>query len=53
MAWLGEELPADGQTDRTLVARRMKGRAEERLFARHRSPFSDLSLPGSRRSVLP
>jgi hypothetical protein len=44
MAWLGEELPANGQADRTLIARRMKDLVEERLFARRRSLFSDLSV---------
>ena len=44
MAWLGEELPANGQADRTLIARRMKDLVEERLFTRRRSLFSDLSV---------
>jgi hypothetical protein len=44
MAWLGEELPAADQADRTLVARCVKDRVEERLFARRRSLFSDLSV---------
>ncbi|GAC1634357.1 MAG: IS1634 family transposase [Bradyrhizobium sp.] len=44
MAWLGEELPAADQADRTLVARCIKDRVEERLFARRRSLFSDLSV---------
>jgi hypothetical protein len=34
MAWLGAELPANRQVDRTLVARRMKDLVEERLFGR-------------------
>ncbi len=37
-------VPANGQVDRTLVARRMKDLVEERLFARRRSQFSDLSV---------
>ena len=44
MAWLGEELPEADQVDRTLVARCIKDRVEERLFARRRSLFSDLSV---------
>jgi hypothetical protein len=44
MAWLGEELPEAEQSDRTLVARCIKDRVEERLFARRRSLFSDLSV---------
>lgn len=44
MAWLGEELPEADQADRTLVARCIKDRVEERLFARRRSLFSDLSV---------
>ena len=44
MAWLGEELPAADQTDRTLIARSMKDLVEERLFARRRTLFSDLSV---------
>jgi hypothetical protein len=44
MAWLGEELPEADQADRTLVARCVKDRIEERLFARRRSLFSDLSV---------
>src|ERR1700758_5196987 len=44
MAWLGEELPAIDQGDRTLVARCIKDLVEERLFGRRRSLFSDLSV---------
>src|SRR6201994_2992277 len=44
MAWLGEELPGIDQGDRTPVARCVKARGEERLFARRRSLFSDLSV---------
>jgi Transposase DDE domain len=44
MAWLGEELPGIDQGDRTLVARCVKDLVEERLFARRRSLFSDLSV---------
>jgi Transposase DDE domain len=44
MAWLGEELPAIDQDDRTLVARCIKDLVEEQLFARRRSLFSDLSV---------
>ena len=44
MAWLGEELPEIDQGDRTLVARCVKDLVEERLFARRRSLFSDLSV---------
>jgi Transposase DDE domain len=44
MAWLGEELPDIDQGDRTLVARCVKDLVEERLFARRRSLFSDLSV---------
>jgi DDE family transposase len=44
MAWLGEELPEADQADRTLAARCIKDRVEERLFARRRSLFSDLSV---------
>jgi len=42
MAWLGEEL-AD-QTGKGLVARTTKDLIEERLFARRRTLFSDMSL---------
>jgi len=44
MAWLGEELPAPEQTDRTLVPRCIKDLVEERLFARRRDLFTDLSV---------
>jgi len=44
MAWLGEELPVAEQADRTLVARCIKDLVEERLFARRRSLFTDLSV---------
>src|SRR5271169_6093173 len=44
MAWLGEELPAIDQGDRTLVARCIKDLVEEQLFARRRSLFTDLSV---------
>ncbi len=44
MAWLGEELPAAEQNGRTLVARCIKDLVEERLFARRRSLFADLSV---------
>ena len=44
MAWLGEELPAAEQADRTLVARCIKNLVEERLFARRRALFTDLSV---------
>src|ERR1700729_3095421 len=44
MAWLGEELPAADQADRTLIARSIKDLVEERLFARRRTLFSDLSV---------
>ncbi len=44
MAWLGEELPPAGQTNRTLVARCVKDLVEERLFARRRDLFADLSV---------
>jgi hypothetical protein len=44
MAWLGEELPAAEQSGRTLVARCIKDLVEERLFARRRSLFTDLSV---------
>jgi Transposase DDE domain len=43
-AWLGEELPATEQTDRTLVPRCIKDLVEERLFARRRDLFTDLSV---------
>jgi Transposase DDE domain len=44
MAWLGEELPATEQAGRSLVARCVKDLIEERLFARRRSLFTDLSV---------
>src|SRR5208282_3972745 len=44
MMWLGEELPASEQTGRTLAARCIKDLIEERLFARRRDLFSDLSV---------
>jgi transposase len=45
MAWLGEELDADQQGDATpLVPRTVKDLIEERLFARRRDLFSELSV---------
>jgi hypothetical protein len=44
MARLGEELPPAGQDGRTLAPRRMKDLVEERLFARRRDLFADLSV---------
>ena len=44
MAWLGEELPPADQAGRTVVARCTKDLVEERLFARRRSLFTDLSV---------
>jgi hypothetical protein len=45
MAWLGEELPADGQAGRTpFAARCVKDLIEERLFERRRDLFSELSV---------
>jgi hypothetical protein len=44
MAWLGEELPPAGQDGRTLAPRCMKDLIEERLFARRRDLFADLSV---------
>jgi transposase len=44
MAWLGEELPEAEQTGRTLAPRCLKDLVEERLFARRRSLFTDLSV---------
>jgi hypothetical protein len=44
MAWLGEELPLAGQDGRTLAPRCMKDLIEERLFARRRDLFADLSV---------
>jgi hypothetical protein len=44
MIWLGEELPASEQAGRTLAPRCIKDVIEERLFARRRDLFSDLSV---------
>jgi Transposase DDE domain len=44
MIWLGEELEASEQAWRTLVPRCVKDLIEERLFARRRDLFSDLSV---------
>jgi len=44
MIWLGGELPADQQAGRTLVPRVIKDIVEERLFARRRDLFTDLSV---------
>jgi hypothetical protein len=44
MAWLGEELPAAAQADRTLAPRCIKDVLEERLFERRRDLLSDLSV---------
>jgi hypothetical protein len=44
MIWLGEELAASEQAGRTLVPRCVKDLIEERLFARRRDLFSDLSV---------
>jgi Transposase DDE domain len=44
MVWLGEELPQAEQNDRTLVPRCIKDLIEERMFARRRNLFSDLSV---------
>src|ERR1700675_4951943 len=44
MIWLGEELEASQQAWRTLVPRCVKDLIEERLFARRRDLFSDLSV---------
>src|SRR4051794_27146718 len=45
MAWLGEELPADEQGGATPFApRTVKDLIEERLFARRRDLFSELSV---------
>jgi hypothetical protein len=44
MAWLGEELPAAEQADRTLAPRCVKDLVEERLFDRRRDLFTDLSV---------
>ena len=45
MAWLGEELPADQQAGATPFApRTVKDLVEERLFARQRDLFAELSV---------
>jgi transposase len=45
MAWLGEELPADEQDGATpFASRTIKDLIEERLFARRRDLFSELSV---------
>jgi hypothetical protein len=45
MAWLGEELPADQQAGATPFApRTVKDLVEERLFARRRDLFAELSV---------
>jgi len=45
MAWLGEELPAGAQADATPFApRAVKDLVEERLFARRRDLFTELSV---------
>jgi Transposase DDE domain len=44
MTWLGEELPPAEQTNRTLVPRCVKDLIEERVFARRRDLFTDLSV---------
>ena len=45
MAWLGEELPAEQQKDKTPFAPRcIKDRIEENLFAHRRTLFTDLQL---------
>ncbi len=44
MAWLGEELPETEQAARTLAPRCIKDLVEERLFARRRDLFSELSV---------
>jgi hypothetical protein len=45
MAWLGEELPAEQQKDKTPFAPRCtKDRIEEQLFAHRRDLFTDLQL---------
>jgi Transposase DDE domain len=45
MAWLGEELPHDQQTDKTPFAPRcVKDRIEEELFAHRRDLFTGLQL---------
>src|SRR6266404_4655577 len=44
MSWLGEELPETEQAARTLAPRCIKDLVEERLFARRRDLFSELSV---------
>jgi Transposase DDE domain len=44
MAWLGEELPAAEQANRTLAPRCVKDLVEERLFDHRRDLFTDLSV---------
>jgi DDE family transposase len=44
MAWLGEELPAAEQANRTLAPRCVKDLVEEHLFDRRRDLFTDLSV---------
>jgi hypothetical protein len=44
MAWLGEELPAADQADRTRAPHCIKDVLEERLFERRRDLLSDLSV---------
>jgi hypothetical protein len=44
MIWLGEELSASEQAGQTLVPRCVKDLIEERLFARRRDLFSDMSV---------
>jgi Transposase DDE domain len=44
MVWLGEELPEAEQNGRTLAPRCIKDLIEERLFARRRTLFTDLSV---------
>jgi hypothetical protein len=44
MAWLGEELTEAEQNGRTLAPRCIKVLLEERLFARRRTLFTDLSV---------
>src|SRR3712207_3424918 len=45
MAWLGEELPADQQAGATpFASRTVKDLVEERLFARRRDLFAELSV---------
>ena len=44
MSWLGEELPATEQAVRTHAPRCIKDLVEERLFARQRDLFSELSV---------